>query len=359
MHKKNLLKASSAVIFVGLLAVSSFAIGQNVKLNPIKPALKQKVALTDEQQGILAVRSVKPSVVNIFGNRTVNSLTSDASAVSTISGTCFIISADGMILTNSHVVDEKDIKYFVELLDGSQYEATVLGQDPYNDIALLKINAKNLSVANLGDSAALETGQTVFAIGNSLGKYQNTVTRGVVSGLSRAVGIGDSDSLQPRLQNLIQTDAAINPGNSGGPLVNMAGEVVGINTLIDTGARGVGFAVAINTVKNSVEQLKAGNKVSRPFVGLEFITVSKAVQAGKKLPVDQGAYVNFVTQNSPAAFAGLIKGDVVLKVNSEKLTEKNEFDAVILKYKAGDQLFFTVLRNGQEMVLPIILGEFK
>lgn len=357
MQRTKILK-SLALVFIGIAMTFSFqVVGQNVKLNPIKPISNK--AITDEQQGILAVRNVKPSVVSISGSRVVKSLTTSATGLNTVNGTGFILETDGLIVTNSHVLEDPNIKFYVELLDGSQYEAKVVGQDKLNDVALLKIEARNLPVVKLGDSSHLETGQTVFAIGNSLGIYQNTVTKGVVSGLSRAVGLGDEDNPQPRLQNLVQTDAAINPGNSGGPLINMAGEVVGMNTLIDTGARGVGFAVPVNTIKQSVAELKIGGVLSRPYVGLGFLTINKAVQAVRQLKVNYGALVTFVVKGSPAQSAGLLAGDIVLKVNLEKLTEKNEFDSVITRYRPGDQVFLTIFRDNQELSVPVILTKYE
>src|SRR6185503_15388053 len=174
-------------------------------------------------------------------------------ATGRISGTGFVIDGSGLVVTNDHVVDDSSYKYFVVLADGTQYDAMILGQDKFDDVALLKINASGLVPAKLGDSDNLETGQSVFAIGNSLGRYQDSVTRGVISGLGRGITV---DPNSPTMHNWIQTDAAISTGNSGGPLVNMAGEVVGMNTLIDTQGEALNFAIPINTIKDSISQLQ-------------------------------------------------------------------------------------------------------
>ncbi|HVY68050.1 MAG TPA: trypsin-like peptidase domain-containing protein, partial [Patescibacteria group bacterium] len=298
-----------------------------VKTAAIKPAA-QTAPLTDEQQGIAAVRAVKAAVVNIVGVQQPAPLPTSsrpslsvAPAPSADSGTGFIISSDGLIVSNNHVISDKQFSYTVVFADGTQYPATIVGQDTLNDVALLKINASGLPAAALGDSDSLETGQTVFAIGNSLGKYQNTVTKGVVSALGRAVSVSSQDGTpQPRLQNLIQTDAAINPGNSGGPVINLAGQVVGMSTLIDAGGESLGFAVPVNTIKNSVQQLQAFGKVSRPYLGVIFTTLDPYTRALNNVSANEGALVKSVADNSPAAFAHIQAGDIIVDINKEQLT---------------------------------------
>jgi serine protease Do len=357
MQNSKLKKTISVGIFLTLLFFGVQVFSQNIKLNSIKPV--KNTALTDEQQAVLAVRTVKASVVNIIAYKDVSNAQGELKNVDSITGTGIIIEPNGTIMSNSHVVEDTNLKYFVVFADGSTYDAKVLGQDLYNDVALLKIEANNLIAAKLGDSDNLETGQSVFAIGNSLGRYQNTVTRGVVSGLSRSVSVSDFNDKRPRMLNLIQTDAAINPGNSGGPLVNMVGEVIGINTLIDTEAQGVGFAVPINVVKNSVSQLKAFGKVSKPYLGISFQTIDPAVQKLRGLDVKDGAYILEVVANGPAAFAKLQPKDIVVEINREKLTQNKELDQIVTRYKAGDQILITYIRNGQKMDVPLVLAEFK
>lgn len=344
-----------------LFLVAGGAISQTVKFNPIKPGAKSSRILTDEQQGILAVRKAKASVVNIVGlskpQAVSNSPGLSVSSVSLeISGTGVVLEASGLIVTNYHVVSDANYDYTVFLADGSNYAAKIVGTDKFADLAFLKIEAANLTPAVLGDSDALETGQTVFAIGNSLGRYQNSVSRGVVSGLGRV--IKEALEVGPRMHNLIQTDAAISKGNSGGPLVNMAGEVVGINTLIDTAGVSLNFAIPVNAMKDSLNQLKMFGKISRPFLGVQFATIDPVLQADASLPVKEGALISSVSLGSPAAIAGMKGGDIVVSINGQKLDYNHELDSEIQKYQAGNQVMLKVLRNGQSLELPLVLGQF-
>lgn len=343
----------AGVIFSGV------AISQNIKLNPIKPGAKSLASISDEQQGILAVRKAKASVVSIFGEQTVLEINGVPAALEPVAGTGVIISSDGLVVTNSHVVNKEKVQYRVVLGSGQEYPAKILGLDKYTEVALLKIQAQNLPAAVLGNSETLETGQTVFAIGNSLGKYQNTVSRGVVSGIGRAVDIGSEENPKPRLLDLIQTDAAISPGNSGGPLVNMAGEVIGINTLIELTGQSLGFAVPINAVKQSVDQLKSFGKVSKPHLGVTYQTINNAVRILRRFDAKEGAFVLQVADIGPAGRAGILPGDIITEVNREALSQKNELDFVITKYRAGDTVLITFLRAGERMETPVLLGEFK
>lgn len=360
MNIKNKFKVTVLVIVMfAVWMVADSGVAQKVKLNPIKPAPKQMQPLTDEQQAILAVRNAKASVVNIIGLGSSFTGTSGGLEANTVSGTGFIIDPEGYIVSNNHVVQDASLKYTVVFADGTEYAASIVGLDKFNDVAVLKINANNLPVAKLGNSDALETGQSVFAIGNSLGKYQNTVTKGVVSGLGRNIGLGTILNPLPRLQKLVQTDASINPGNSGGPLINLSGEVVGMSTLIDTEGQSLGFAVPINTVKDSVKQLRTSGKISKPYVGVNFSTINKAFLAVKPLTVKQGAYIASVTPGGPAAAAGVQSGDVVTAINKQPLTESNELDQVIAKFSAGDQILLTIDRNGVQIDVTLVLTEFK
>jgi S1-C subfamily serine protease len=364
--KQYRLQIGIVIVAAAVLFIAQSGVAQKINFNPIKPAPGQTKNLTDEQQGILAVRNVKPAVVDILGisgptviNLGSASTTEDQNGNSeSVQGTGFIVDSEGLIVTNAHVVENSQLNYSVTLTDGTEYAAKVLGADKYDDVALLKIDAHNLPTVVLGDSGQLETGQTVFAIGNSLGRYQNTVTRGVVSGLSRAVQAGNSADPLPRMSQLIQTDAAVNPGNSGGPLINLAGEVVGMNTLIDTEGTGLNFAVPVNTVKDVVSQIKIFGKASKSYLGVSFISLTKTFLWSKPLSVSQGAYVDSVIANSPAAKAGILPGDVITEVNKQKLTVQNELDIVAGQYQPGTQLLVTVVRGQQTLDLILVLGQF-
>ena len=356
---KNNKKKIFIAFFISLFVSAGIATSQSIKLNPIKPGVRASPYISDEQQGILAVRKAKASVVSIFGEKTLLTTNGVPSALEPIAGTGIIISKDGYIVSNNHVASKENIDYRVVLANGQEYPAKVMGLDKNNDVALIKIEAENLTPAVLGNSDELETGQTVFAIGNSLGVYQNTVSRGVVSGIGRAVNLSEIDNLKPRLLNLIQTDAAISPGNSGGPLINMAGEVIGINTLIETSGQSLGFAVSINTVKNSVYQLKKFGKVSKPYLGIAYQTITKAVIKLRQLKLTTGAFVLEVADVGPAGRAGILPGDIITKINEQVINEQNELDNVIIKYNAGDTVLMTVWREGQIFQTPVLLGEYK
>jgi serine protease Do len=352
-------KKTIAGIMVALGVVTAgFAASRTINFSSILPTAAKTTVLTDEQQGILAVRTAKASVVDIVGISPQASLQNNSSA---IYGSGFIVSSDGLILSNNHVVADATLKYTVILADGSEYPAKVLGQDKFDDVALLQIAAKNLTPAKLGNSDNLETGQSVFAIGNSLGQYQFTVTRGVISALGRAVDEGNDSAAQlgNRLHNLIQTDAAINPGNSGGPLINMVGEVIGMNTLIDTSGESLGFAVPINTIKDAEQQLKTFGTVSRPFLGVQFIEIDPVVQVAQQLSVSNGALVGQTQPGSPAAAAGILPGDIITGINNITLSQNKFLDDALTSFSAGSQVTVQILRNGQVMQFPVVLGQLK
>lgn len=353
--------AVSVLIVVGL-GLAAQGIAQDIKFNPIQPTSNQP--LTDEQQGILAVRKAKASVVNILGTpvpTTTPGIAASSPAADGnggVAGTGFIISADGLIVTNNHVVSDSGYSYSVTLADGTSYPATILGQDKFDDIALIKISATGLTPADLGDSSSLETGQTVFAIGNALGQYQDTVTRGVVSGLQRGINeTGDSSS--PTTHNWIQTDASINLGNSGGPLINSNGQVIGMDTLIDPEGDSLGFAIPINTIKDAVQQLQTFGVVSRPFLGVKFTTITPQTPAQGNASLQNGALISSVLAGSPADTAGVLYGDIVIAVNNQKLTQLEALDQIIQSYNAGSQITLKILRNGNEIDLPVVLGSQK
>ncbi len=310
------------------------------------------VALSDDQQGILAVRSVKPAVVSISGSRPYGA---SGAQIEANSGTGFIISSDGYIVTNYHVVDDSGSTYKAILLDGKSMPAQLISADKYGDIALLKVEGTSMATIRWGNSDALETGQTVFAIGNALGKYQHTVTKGVVAGIDRNVVL---DSTRPRYQKLIETDAAINPGNSGGPLVNMQGEVVGMNTIVEQGT-GLGFSIPSNYIKTSIDQLKSFGKTNHAYVGVVYASIDSVTKAKLNLPFEGGAYITSVASGSPAEKAGLRVGDVILSVNGETLTRDNQLDTVIAKYVSGNQILLKVYRNVAQLDMGLILGEYK
>jgi len=282
-------------------------------------------------------------------------------------GSGFIISSDGLILTSQHVVADPKASYTVILEPDKKYQAKVLARDPITDIAILKIKAKNLPCLELGDSNKIELGQTVIAVGNALGEFHDTVSTGVVSGLSRYITAYSGLSHQPaRLRGLIQTDAAINPGNSGGPLVNLEGKVIGVNTAMVMGAQNIGFAIPINYAKKDLEEVKKYGKLRRPFLGVRYILLNKEIAERNKLPVDYGVLVvrenlgeSAVVPGSAAEKAGLQEYDIILKVNGEKITEKNSLADILQKSEIGQTIKLKVLRGKEKIELEAKLDERK
>ncbi len=283
-------------------------------------------------------------------------------------GTGFIISGqEGLILTNKHVISEEDAEYTVVTNSGEKYEAKVLASDPFNDIAILKVEVKDLSEVKLGNSDDLKIGQTVIAIGNALGEYRNTVTKGVISGISRRVVAGDAMGNSEVLEDVIQTDAAINFGNSGGPLINLQGEVIGINTAINREGQLIGFAIPINQVKQAIEDVKEYGRIVRPFLGIRYLLINEQIAKENKLPYNYGALIVrgeemtdlAVIPGSPANKAGLVENDILLEMNGQKITEENPLGKEVQKYKPGDELKLKIYHQGKEEEVKIILEEYK
>jgi S1-C subfamily serine protease len=269
-------------------------------------------------------------------------------------GSGFIITTDGMIITNKHVITDKNAQYAVMTSDGKEYPAKFLAADPVNDIALIKIEGTNFPILSLGDSDAIKIGQTVIAIGNSLGEFSNTVSKGIVSGLGRSLtatgGIGQAE----KLTNIIQTDAAINPGNSGGPLLNINGEVIGVNVAMAQGAQSIGFAIPSNQIKKVVEQVKTTGKISSPYLGVRYVEIDENVKKEFSFAYDYGvlivrggAITDFaVIPGSPADKAGLMENDVILEINDVKIDKKNSLIDVIARNNVGDTVKLKVWHKG-------------
>ncbi|MEK7123252.1 MAG: trypsin-like peptidase domain-containing protein, partial [Patescibacteria group bacterium] len=282
-------------------------------------------------------------------------------------GTGFVISKDGLIVTNRHVVSEEDADYTVVFSDGKEYSATALAKDTVLDVAIIKIDAKDLKPLSLGDSDAIQIGQTVIAIGNTLAEYKNTVTRGVVSGIDREVRATDGRGRSEVIQEAIQTDAAINPGNSGGPLLNLKGEVVGINTAVNQNGQSIGFAIPINGAKRSVESVKEFGRIIRPWLGVHYTMIDSEFVKNNKLSIDHGALiigdsqrkVMGVVPGSPAEKAGLKDGEIILELNGEKIDQDHPLAAIIAQQAPGDEVTLKVFSKGETREVKVKLEEFK
>lgn len=281
-------------------------------------------------------------------------------------GTGFIISSDGMIVTNKHVVTDEQAEYTVLMNNEKKYPAKVLARDPVSDLAILKIEMKDLPTVELGDSGNLKVGQSVIAIGNALGEFRNTVSVGVISGLARSITAGGAGTAED-LTNIIQTDAAINPGNSGGPLLNIAGQVIGINTAVAQGAQGIGFAIPINEVKNSIETVQKTGKISRPWLGVRYVMLTEDIAKQNNLSVTEGALVVrgdnrtdlAVIPGSPADKAGITENDIILEINGQKINNKNLLANALSKFKPGDEVTFKVWHKGETKDVKVKLEEYK
>lgn len=280
-------------------------------------------------------------------------------------GTGFIISADGLIMTNRHVIDDSSAKYKVILNDGRSFEAQVMGTDLFNDIGVLKVEAKDLPIVELGDSDQLVIGQTVVAIGNALAEFSNTVTVGVVSGQGRSIVAGTGGSSE-KLVNVIQTDAAINPGNSGGPLLNLAGQVIGINTAVSSQGQLIGFAIPINSVRQIIASVQKTGQIIRPYLGVRYTMLDADMAKKLNIDISEGALLapgnsgeTAILPDSPASKAGLQSSDVITEINGKKLTKDYDLAQAISQFQPGDKITLKVWSNGQIRELLLTLEQYK
>ncbi len=310
--------------------------------------------------------NVSKSVVSIVTSIKATNLFGQ-SYDSEAAGTGVIATSDGIIITNKHVINGAD-NITVVLNDGTAYdEVELVATDPLNDIAFLKIkDVSDLAAATLGDSKTITVGQQVIAIGNALGQYQNTVTAGIISGVGRSVTAVDSTGRNSEtLSDMIQTDAAINSGNSGGPLVNAAGEVIGINTATSTTAENMGFAIPISSVKGMLKQLIETGEASRAYLGVYSIEITPEVAKAYNLPITTGAYLysssnySAIVSNSPASKAGLKDKDIVVAINGVKIGTAGSLSSIIGEYKAGDTVQLVVVREGKEIAINVKLEGYK
>lgn len=320
--------------------------------------------IVTKEEGDIAniVEKVSPSVVSIVTRATGTSPFGAREQEG--AGTGIIVSKDGYILTNKHVITGAN-RLDVVLSDGTKYEnVKVLGTDPLNDIAFMKIdNVSSLPAAELGDSSSIRVGQRVVAIGNSLGQYQNTVTSGIISGIGRPISAQSGDTVE-NLSDLIQTDAAINPGNSGGPLLNLNGQVIGINTAIVEEAQGIGFSIPVNATKGMLKGVLTKGIVERPYLGVNFIPITPDVAKSYNLPVKKGAYLDgtdrtAVVSGGPADKAGLKDGDIITKVGGIEVGSGGGISSLISEYAPGETIEITVLRGNQTLTLKVTLAPYK
>lgn len=305
---------------------------------------------------------------SFFGGFTVPQLRQKGSELREVGGgSGFLVSADGYIVTNRHVVADEKAEYTVFTNDGKKYDAKVIARDPALDLAIIKINGSGFEHLTFGDSDKLQVGQSVIAIGNALAEFRNTVSVGVVSGLSRSITASDRMGSTESLDQLIQTDAGINPGNSGGPLINLAGEVVGVNVAMADGAENIGFALSSNSVKSIVESVQKTGKIVRPYLGIRYVEIDDALKEKNHLDVDYGVLVQRGTEvgdlavipGSPADKAGIVENDIILEIDGTKLTSDKSLSGIIRTKKVGDTVRLKVLSKGKEKTVTATLEEMK
>ncbi len=304
---------------------------ENLPVVQEQSAITSVVSKTNDAVVSIIISQEVPNINNYFDIGSGLNINNGGSTLQEVgAGSGFIISSDGYILTNKHVVSNASAQYTVIMNNGKQYNAKIVGTDPTNDIAVVKINASGLPTIPLGNSSGLQLGQSVVAIGNALGQYQNTVDTGVISGLNRNVQAQDpATGATENLTGMIQTDANINPGNSGGPLLNLLGQAIGINTAVDSSANAIGFAIPINQAKSDVNSILSTGKIVKPELGVDYELVTSGIQQQYKIPYNYGAYVVNVISNTPASSAGIKSGDVILSVNGTQISESNSLSYLI------------------------------
>ncbi len=347
----------TAVVFYQA-QIRGFIPGLNIKL-PVQSNSETRTIVQEENAVISVVDKTSPSVVAIGATQKVfnpfDPFSVPKSQNSTI-GTGFVVSDKGIIVTNKHVVSDADLHYTVVTKDGKKFEIKKIYRDPILDLAVVQVDGDKMQALEFGDSSKLKVGQTVIAIGNALGKFTNTVTTGVVSGLGRKVTAGDPFSGSAEsLDDLIQTDAAINPGNSGGPLLNSAGQVIGVNVATTEGAQNIGFAVPSNAVKKIADEFVQNGSVSRPFLGISYRFISKDVAIMNEVP--QGAYIQDVVPNSSADKAGIRQGDIITKVDGQSVDSESKISQIIANKKIGDSLGLTVWNDSKERLATATLQD--
>jgi serine protease Do len=306
------------------------------------------------------VQEVGPAVVTVVGTIPGEMTFFGRAGDQQVSGSGIFISEEGYILTNYHVVEgAREIS--IILSDGTQQQAELVGTDIYADLAILKMDGIPPAVAILGNSDVINPGETVIAIGSPLGDFKNSVTVGVISATGRSIDTGKGY----QIDGLIQTDAAINQGNSGGPLVNLAGYVVGINTLVvrssgsGTVAEGLGFAIPSNTARAIAEQIMQKGYFSRPYIGIQWQQITPQIARAYRLPAQWGVYVTNVLADSPASSAGLQPGDIIIRIGDIALDENNAYINTLFQYNPGEVVSLSIMRGSQEIELQVTLGESK
>lgn len=320
----------------------------------VKTVVSQKL-VEEESTTIDVVENVSPAVVSIVVKTIDFDLFSGPSMRESGIGTGFIVDTNGLIVTNTHVVDDSRGEYSVVLKDGTTYEVDKIHLDPISDLAIIEIMGRNLPTVELGNSDNLKVGQKAIAIGNALGRFQNTVTVGVISGIGRQVAAGGFGTRTTVQENAIQTDAALNPGNSGGPLLSSAGQVIGINVATTTGADNISFSIPVNTLKPILEIFVKEGRIIRPYIGISYTIITEEISDVRNMPM--GAYITRVFPDSPAEKAGLERGDIIMKLGDRDVNAEYSIARAVSQLKVGDRVYLFVDRENEQREVEVVLEE--
>lgn len=371
---KNIVKLSMAVFVVAFLGSVLGLSTYNSFLNT-STVIADDLALDEQEATIRAIKKVNPAVVSIIVYEedvfeAVDIITGKMQLQPykklKQSGTGFLISSDGYILTNKHVAEaaqEGKASFRIILNSGMKYYAQLIDKDPLNDLAVLKIYDKDLPYIELGDSDKLEMGSSVIAIGNALGRYQNSATKGIVSGLGRSLTANGIENKSEKLDNVIQTDAKINPGNSGGPLIDLGGKVVGINTAIEAAGSSIGFAIPVNDARPVIDSIRERGHIVRSFLGVYYQMLTPEILLENDLPRTTGAWINAgdgssaIIPDSPADIAGLKDNDIIFEINAIKIGDPHSLQTVIQRYKPGERIGLKIQRGDDIVIKEVVLGE--
>jgi len=382
------LKTNASLIITTVLFNAFFFIivflfyGFFVNNAPFPVSSPSENSITEDRSAVSVVAKSEPAVVSIIATTDLPRISEeermlleffapgvvlpkDGGQTEVAGASGFFVTNNGLIVTNRHVVENKSLEYTVITSDGKSFKAEVVAKDPVYDVAILRIEAKDTPYLEFGDSSKISLGQTVLAIGNALSEFSNSVTKGIVSGLSRSVLARGDQGQTEMLENVIQTDAGINPGNSGGPLLDLSGRVVGVNVAVVRGSENIGFALPSNLVRSIVQSVKENGKIVVPFVGVRYVVLDKQTAEKEGLPVSEGVLLvrgeganePAVIAHSPAAKIKLKEGDIITAFNGKPINKDNSFARLIREAGIGKAIPLTVIRHDKTLHLSVVLEE--